>query len=97
MYAKRFPARHPSPETFEKRSFLPLSLRHFINVGAYVDEYTMIDSHALVGSCAQIGKHVHVSAGAQIGGVLEPVGAFPVIIEDRVLVGGTRAYTKGRS
>jgi 2,3,4,5-tetrahydropyridine-2,6-dicarboxylate N-succinyltransferase len=59
----------------------------FINVGAYVDEGTMIDSHALVGSCAQIGKRVHLSAAAQIGGVLEPVNAAPVIIEDDVLVG----------
>jgi len=60
----------------------------FINAGAYVDEGTMIDSHALVGSCAQIGKRVHLSAAAQIGGVLEPVGAVPVVIEDDVLVGG---------
>jgi len=60
----------------------------YVNVGAYVDEGTMIDSHALVGSCAQIGKRVHLSAAAQIGGVLEPVGAIPVIIEDDVLIGG---------
>src|SRR5881296_1399701 len=60
----------------------------FVNIGAYVDEDTMIDSHVLVGSCAQIGKRVHLSAAAQIGGVLEPVGAVPVIIEDDVLVGG---------
>jgi len=60
----------------------------FINVGAYVDEGTMIDSHALVGSCAQVGKRVHLSAAAQVGGVLEPVNAAPVIIEDDVLVGG---------
>jgi len=60
----------------------------FINAGAYVDEGTMIDSHALVGSCAQIGKRVHLSAAAQIGGVLEPIGAVPVVIEDDVLVGG---------
>lgn len=60
----------------------------YVNVGAYVDEDTMIDSHALVGSCAQIGKRVHLSAAAQIGGVLEPVGAVPVVIEDDVLVGG---------
>src|SRR5258705_4862467 len=59
-----------------------------VSAGAYVDEGTMIDSHALVGSCAQIGKRVHLSAAAQIGGVLEPVGAVPVIIEDDVLVGG---------
>ena len=60
----------------------------YVNAGAYVDEGTMIDSHALVGSCAQIGKRVHLSAAAQIGGVLEPVGAVPVIIEDDVLIGG---------
>src|SRR5262249_38471756 len=60
----------------------------FINVGAYVDDGAMIDSHALVGSCAQIGKRVHLSAAAQIGGVLEPVGELPVIIEDDVLIGG---------
>ena len=60
----------------------------YVNVGAYVDEGTMIDSHALVGSCAQIGKRVHLSAAAQIGGVLEPVGAVPVVIEDDVLIGG---------
>lgn len=60
----------------------------YVNAGAYVDEGTMIDSHALVGSCAQIGKRVHLSAAAQIGGVLEPVGAVPVVIEDDVMVGG---------
>jgi len=60
----------------------------YVNVGAYVGEGTMIDSHALVGSCAQIGKRVHLSAAAQIGGVLEPVGAMPVIVEDDVMVGG---------
>jgi len=60
----------------------------FVNVGAYVGEGTMIDSHALVGSCAQIGRNVHLSAGAQIGGVLEPIGAMPVIVEDGALVGG---------
>jgi 2,3,4,5-tetrahydropyridine-2-carboxylate N-succinyltransferase len=60
----------------------------YVNVGAYVDEGSLIDSHALVGSCAQIGRRVHLSAAAQIGGVLEPVGALPVIIEDDVLVGG---------
>jgi 2,3,4,5-tetrahydropyridine-2,6-dicarboxylate N-succinyltransferase len=60
----------------------------YVNAGAYVDEGTMIDSHALVGSCAQVGKRVHLSAAAQIGGVLEPVGAVPVVIEDDVLVGG---------
>ncbi len=67
----------------------------FVNVGAYVDEGTMIDSHALVGSCAQIGKRVHLSAAAQIGGVLEPVGAVPVIIEDDVLVGGNTGIYEG--
>ena len=60
----------------------------YINVGAYVDEGTMVDSHALVGSCAQIGRRVHLSAAAQVGGVLEPVGAAPVVIEDDVFVGG---------
>jgi 2,3,4,5-tetrahydropyridine-2-carboxylate N-succinyltransferase len=67
----------------------------YINVGAYVDEGTMVDSHALVGSCAQIGKRVHLSAAAQIGGVLEPVGAVPVIIEDDVLVGGNTGIYEG--
>src|SRR5207249_248331 len=67
----------------------------FINVGAYVDEATMVDSHALVGSCAQIGKRVHLSAAAQIGGVLEPVNATPVIIEDDVLVGGNCGVFEG--
>src|SRR5262245_7167189 len=60
----------------------------YINIGAYVGDDSMIDSHALIGSCAQIGRRVHVSAAAQIGGVLEPVGALPVVIEDEVLVGG---------
>ena len=67
----------------------------YVNVGAYVDENTMIDSHALVGSCAQIGKRVHLSAAAQIGGVLEPVGAVPVIIEDDVMVGGNCGIYEG--
>lgn len=67
----------------------------YINVGAYVDEGTMVDSHALVGSCAQIGKRVHLSASAQIGGVLEPAGALPVIIEDEVLVGGNTGIYEG--
>jgi 2,3,4,5-tetrahydropyridine-2-carboxylate N-succinyltransferase len=67
----------------------------FVNVGAYVGEGTMIDSHALVGSCAQIGRRVHLSAGAQIGGVIEPVGAMPVIIEDDVLVGGNTGVYEG--
>jgi len=67
----------------------------YVNAGAYVDEGTMIDSHALVGSCAQIGRRVHISAAAQIGGVLEPVGAVPVIIEDDVLVGGNCGVYEG--
>ena len=67
----------------------------YINVGAYVDEGTMVDSHALVGSCAQIGKRVHLSAAAQIGGVLEPVNAAPVVIEDDVLVGGNTGVYEG--
>jgi 2,3,4,5-tetrahydropyridine-2-carboxylate N-succinyltransferase len=67
----------------------------YINVGAYVDEGTLVDSHALVGSCAQIGRRVHLSAGAQIGGVLEPAGALPVIIEDEVLVGGNCGVYEG--
>jgi 2,3,4,5-tetrahydropyridine-2,6-dicarboxylate N-succinyltransferase len=67
----------------------------YINVGAYVDADTMVDSHALVGSCAQVGKRVHISAGAQIGGVLEPVGAMPVIIEDDVIVGGNCGIYEG--
>jgi 2,3,4,5-tetrahydropyridine-2-carboxylate N-succinyltransferase len=67
----------------------------FVNVGAYVGEGTMIDSHALVGSCAQVGRNCHISASAQIGGVLEPVGALPVIIEDEVLVGGNSGVYEG--
>ncbi len=67
----------------------------YVNVGAYVDEGTMIDSHALVGSCAQIGKRVHISAAAQIGGVLEPVNANPVIIEDDCLIGGNTGIYEG--
>ncbi len=67
----------------------------FVNVGAYVDQDTMIDSHALVGSCAQIGKNVHISAAAQIGGVLEPIGSQPVIVEDGVLVGGNCGIYEG--
>ena len=67
----------------------------YINVGAYVDEGTMVDSHALVGSCAQIGARVHLSAAVQIGGVLEPVGAMPVIIEEDVLVGGNCGVYEG--
>jgi 2,3,4,5-tetrahydropyridine-2-carboxylate N-succinyltransferase len=67
----------------------------YVNVGAWVGEGTMIDSHALVGSCAQVGKRVHVSAAAQLGGVLEPVGAMPVIVEDEVLVGGNCGVYEG--
>jgi 2,3,4,5-tetrahydropyridine-2,6-dicarboxylate N-succinyltransferase len=67
----------------------------FINAGAYVDDGTMIDSHALIGSCAQIGRNCHISAGVQIGGVLEPVGAMPVIIEDEVMVGGNCGVYEG--
>jgi 2,3,4,5-tetrahydropyridine-2-carboxylate N-succinyltransferase len=67
----------------------------YVNVGAYVDEGTMIDSHALVGSCAQIGRRVHLSAAAQIGGVLEPVNASPVIVEDDVLIGGNCGVYEG--
>jgi 2,3,4,5-tetrahydropyridine-2,6-dicarboxylate N-succinyltransferase len=67
----------------------------YINIGAYVGEESLVDSHALVGSCAQIGRRVHLSAAAQIGGVLEPVGAMPVIVEDDVLVGGNCGVYEG--
>jgi 2,3,4,5-tetrahydropyridine-2-carboxylate N-succinyltransferase len=67
----------------------------YVNIGAYVGEGSMIDSHALVGSCAQVGARVHVSAAAQIGGVIEPVGALPVIVEDDVLVGGNAGIYEG--
>jgi 2,3,4,5-tetrahydropyridine-2-carboxylate N-succinyltransferase len=67
----------------------------FVNVGAYVGDNTMVDSHALVGSCAQIGENCHISAAAQIGGVLEPVGAMPVIIESQVMVGGNCGVYEG--
>jgi len=67
----------------------------YINIGAYIGDETLVDSHALVGSCAQIGRRVHVSAAAQIGGVLEPVGALPVIVEDDVLVGGNCGIYEG--
>jgi 2,3,4,5-tetrahydropyridine-2-carboxylate N-succinyltransferase len=67
----------------------------YINTGAYVDDGTMVDSHALVGSCAQIGKNCHISAASQIGGVLEPVGALPVVVEDDVLVGGNCGVYEG--
>ena len=67
----------------------------YINIGAYVGDESLIDSHALVGSCAQVGRRVHVSAAAQIGGVLEPVGALPVIVEDDVLIGGNCGVYEG--
>jgi len=67
----------------------------YVNIGAHVGADTLIDSHALVGSCAQIGERVHLSAGAQIGGVIEPVGAMPVIVEDDVLVGGNTGIYEG--
>jgi 2,3,4,5-tetrahydropyridine-2,6-dicarboxylate N-succinyltransferase len=67
----------------------------YVNVGAYIDEGTMVDSHALVGSCAQIGKRVHLSAAAQVGGVLEPINASPVVIEDDVMVGGNCGIYEG--
>ncbi|NBO63464.1 MAG: 2,3,4,5-tetrahydropyridine-2,6-dicarboxylate N-succinyltransferase [Acidobacteria bacterium] len=67
----------------------------YINTGSYIDDGTMVDSHALVGSCAQIGKRCHISAAAQIGGVLEPVGALPVIIEDEVMIGGNCGVYEG--
>jgi 2,3,4,5-tetrahydropyridine-2,6-dicarboxylate N-succinyltransferase len=67
----------------------------FINVGAYVGDNTMVDSHALVGSCAQVGRNCHISAAAQLGGVLEPVGAMPVIVEDDVIVGGNCGVYEG--
>jgi 2,3,4,5-tetrahydropyridine-2-carboxylate N-succinyltransferase len=67
----------------------------YVNIGAWVGEQTMIDSHALVGSCAQIGARVHLSAGAQVGGVLEPVGALPVVVEDEVFVGGLVGLFEG--
>jgi 2,3,4,5-tetrahydropyridine-2-carboxylate N-succinyltransferase len=67
----------------------------YVNIGAWIGEQSLIDSHALVGSCAQVGARVHVSAGAQIGGVIEPVGALPVIIEDDALVGGNTGIYEG--
>jgi 2,3,4,5-tetrahydropyridine-2-carboxylate N-succinyltransferase len=67
----------------------------FVNIGAWIGEQSLIDSHALVGSCAQVGRRVHLSAGAQIGGVIEPVGALPVIVEDEVLVGGNCGVYEG--
>lgn len=67
----------------------------YVNTGAFVDEGTLVDSHALVGSCAQIGKRVHLSAAAQVGGVLEPIGAVPVVIEDDAFVGGNTGIYEG--
>jgi 2,3,4,5-tetrahydropyridine-2-carboxylate N-succinyltransferase len=67
----------------------------YVNIGAWIGEQSLIDSHALVGSCAQVGARVHVSAGAQIGGVIEPVGALPVIIEDDALIGGNTGIYEG--
>lgn len=82
---------------FFDRDTLPLRPTRGVeeNIGAWVDEGTMVDSHALVGSCAQVGKRVHLSAGAQLGGVLEPVGLRPVIIEDDVLMGGNTGVFEG--
>jgi 2,3,4,5-tetrahydropyridine-2-carboxylate N-succinyltransferase len=89
----------PGGSTVREGAFLAKSVicmpPMYVNVGAYVDEGSMVDSHALVGSCAQVGKRVHISAAAQIGGVLEPVGALPVIIEDDVLVGGNSGVYEG--
>lgn len=104
-----YPVRHFSPEqrvrvvpggsTVREGAYLAPSVvcmpPMYVNVGAYVDEGTMIDSHALVGSCAQVGKRVHLSAAAQIGGVLEPINASPVVIEDDVLVGGNCGVYEG--
>lgn len=67
----------------------------YVNIGAFIDEGTLVDSHALVGSCAQIGKRVHISAAAQIGGVIEPVGQMPVVVEDDVLIGGNTGIYEG--
>jgi 2,3,4,5-tetrahydropyridine-2-carboxylate N-succinyltransferase len=89
----------PGGSTIREGAFLAKSVicmpPMYVNVGAYVDEGTLVDSHALVGSCAQIGRRVHLSAAAQIGGVLEPVGALPVIVEDDVLVGGNTGIYEG--
>jgi 2,3,4,5-tetrahydropyridine-2-carboxylate N-succinyltransferase len=102
--ARRFAAKHgirivPGGSSVRSGAFLATGVvmmpPAYVNVGAYVDEGTMIDSHALVGSCAQIGKRVHLSAAAQIGGVLEPVNASPVIIEDDVLIGGNTGVYEG--
>lgn len=89
----------PGGSTIRDGSYIALGVvcmpPMYVNVGAYVDEGTMIDSHALVGSCAQIGKRVHISAAAQIGGVLEPINANPVIIEDDCLIGGNTGVYEG--
>lgn len=104
-----FPSRHFSPEdririvpggsSVRRGAYLAPSVTvmppAYVNVGAYVDEGTMVDSHALVGSCAQIGKRVHLSAAAQVGGVLEPIGAMPVIIEDDAFIGGNTGVYEG--
>jgi len=89
----------PGGTTFRKGSFIASGVvvmpPSYINVGAYIDSGTMLDSHTLIGSCAQVGKNCHISAGTQIGGVLEPVQALPVIIEDNVLVGGLCGIFEG--
>lgn len=89
----------PGGSSVRRGSFIGLNVTMmppmYINVGAYVDDGTMIDSHALVGSCAQVGKNVHVSAAAQLGGVLEPIGATPVIIEDNCMIGGNTGIYEG--
>jgi 2,3,4,5-tetrahydropyridine-2-carboxylate N-succinyltransferase len=89
----------PGGSTIREGAFVAASVvcmpPMYVNVGAYIDEGTLVDSHALVGSCAQIGKRVHLSAAAQIGGVIEPVGQLPVIVEDDVLVGGNAGIYEG--
>ncbi|MGN0187949.1 MAG: 2,3,4,5-tetrahydropyridine-2,6-dicarboxylate N-succinyltransferase [Candidatus Cryptobacteroides sp.] len=89
----------PGGSTVRRGAFLAPSVimmpPSYVNVGAYVGAGTMIDSHALVGSCAQVGSHVHLSAASQLGGVLEPVGALPVIIEDNVFIGGNCGIYEG--
>ena len=89
----------PGGSTIREGAFVAASVvcmpPMYVNIGAYINEGSLVDSHALVGSCAQIGKRVHLSAGAQIGGVIEPVGALPVIIEDDVLIGGNTGVYEG--
>lgn len=89
----------PGGSSVRRGSFVSASVTimppAYINVGAYVDEGTLVDSHALVGSCAQIGKRVHLSAAAQVGGVLEPIGAVPVVIEDDAFIGGNTGIYEG--